>query len=101
MSAKLPAVSRKAAKVRAYASTTHCRSEKLECKAVWMSGNATLTIVMSSKSMNVPRQTATSVHHLSSAAPTVDGSVLAGRSPTAGAGSTRSVIVGPRPSTAP
>src|SRR6476620_9727109 len=65
-----------------------------------MSGNATLTIVMSSNSMNVPRQTATSVHHLSSAAPAVGGSVLAGRSPTAGGGSTRSVIVGPRPSTA-
>src|SRR5690348_17310185 len=29
-----------------------------------MSGSATFTIVMSSRSMNVPRQTATSVHHL-------------------------------------
>src|SRR5690348_17427918 len=29
-----------------------------------MSGRATFTIVMSSRSMNVPRQTATSVHHL-------------------------------------
>ena len=64
MSAKLPAVSRNAARVSAYASTTHCRSEKLECRAAWMSGRATLTIVMSSNSMNVPRHTATSVHHL-------------------------------------
>jgi hypothetical protein len=30
----------------------------------WMSGRATFTIVMSSSSMNVPRHTATSVHHL-------------------------------------
>ena len=29
-----------------------------------MSGSATFTIVTSSSSMNVPRQTATSVHHL-------------------------------------
>ena len=64
MSARLPAVSRNAAKVSAYASTTHCRSEKLECSARWISGRATFTIVMSSSSMNVPRQTATSVHHL-------------------------------------
>ena len=35
--------------------------------AVWMSGSATFTIVMSSSSMNVPRQTATSVHHFGSA----------------------------------
>jgi hypothetical protein len=28
-----------------------------------MSGRATFTIVMSSSSMNVPRHTATSVHH--------------------------------------
>ena len=64
MSARLPAVSKNAARVSAYASTTHCRSEKLECSARWISGRATFTIVMSSSSMNVPRQTATSVHHL-------------------------------------
>ena len=64
LSARLPAVSKNAARVRAYASTTHCRSEKLEFSARWMSGRATFTIVMSSSSMNVPRQTATSVHHL-------------------------------------
>jgi hypothetical protein len=29
-----------------------------------MSGRATFTIVMSSSNMNVPRHTATSVHHL-------------------------------------
>ncbi len=64
LSARLPAVSRNAARVSAYASTTHCRSEKLAFSARWMSGSATFTIVMSSSSMNVPRQTATSVHHL-------------------------------------
>ena len=64
MSARLPAVSRNAAKVSAYASTTHCRSEKLEFRARWISGRATFTIVISSSSMNVPRHTATSVHHL-------------------------------------
>ena len=64
MSARLPAVSRNAASVSAYASTIHCRSEKLECSACWISGSATFTIVMSSSSMKVPRQTATSVHHL-------------------------------------
>src|SRR5215467_10802510 len=63
-SARLPAVSRNAASVSAYASTIHCRSEKLECKAFWMSGSATLTMVMSSSNMNVPRHTAPSVHHL-------------------------------------
>ena len=33
-----------------------------------MSGNATLTMVTSSSSMNVPMHTATSVHHLLPAA---------------------------------
>src|SRR3954471_998402 len=64
MSTSEPLVSSKAARVSAYASTTHCRSAKDACSDVWMSGNATFTIVMSSNNMNVPRQTATSVHHL-------------------------------------
>jgi hypothetical protein len=64
MSARLPAVSKNAARVSAYASTIHCRSEKLECSACWMFGRATVTIVTSSSSMKVPRHTATSVHHL-------------------------------------
>src|SRR3954468_13407483 len=64
MSASEPLVSSRAASVSAYASTTHCRSAKDACSDVWMSGNATFTIVMSSSSMNVPKQTATSVHHL-------------------------------------
>src|SRR4051794_20076951 len=45
---------------------THCRSEKVECRSCWMLGRATFTIVMSSRSMNVPRQTAASVHHFGS-----------------------------------
>ena len=57
-------MSSSAARVSAYASTTHCRSEKLAVSPVWMSGRATLTMVTSSSSMNVPRQTATRVHHL-------------------------------------
>ena len=36
-----------------------------------MSGSATFTIVMSSSSMNVATQTATSVHHLRFMTPTV------------------------------
>ena len=63
-SAVLPAGSRSEAKVKAYASTTHWRPEKLELSARWMSGSATLITVMSSNNMKVPRQTATSVHHL-------------------------------------
>ena len=60
----LPAGSRSEASVSAYASTTHWRPAKLELSACWMSGSATLITVMSSSNMNVPRQTATSVHHL-------------------------------------
>lgn len=67
MSARLPAVSSREASVREYASTTHWRSEKLACSDRWMSGSATFTMVMSSSSMNVPRHTAVSVHHLFSA----------------------------------
>jgi hypothetical protein len=61
-----PAVSRKAASVSAYASITHCRSASEAWKACWMYGSATLTIVMSSSSMNTPVHTASRVHHLRS-----------------------------------
>jgi hypothetical protein len=64
MSARLPAVSSSEARLSAYASITHWSPEKLDPSAIWMSGRATFTIVMSSRSMKVPRQTATSVHHL-------------------------------------
>ena len=59
-----PAVSRNAASVSAYASMTHCRSASEAWNACWMYGSATLTIVMSSNSMNTPVQTASRVHHL-------------------------------------
>jgi len=62
-SANEPAVSRKAASVNEYASTTHCRLERLALRSCWMSGRATLTTVMSSSSMNVATHTAISVHH--------------------------------------
>src|SRR4051812_40575051 len=45
---------------------THCRSENVELRSCWMLGSATFTIVMSSSSMKVPRQTAASVHHFGS-----------------------------------
>src|SRR5580693_4051226 len=68
MSPTTPAVNKNAARVSEYASMTHCRSEKLELSERWMSGNATFTTVMSSRSMNTPVQTAISVHHLRSRA---------------------------------
>src|SRR3954469_24890605 len=45
---------------------THCRSANVELRSCWMLGSATFTMVMSSSSMNVPRQTAASVHHFGS-----------------------------------
>ena len=42
---------------------THCRSLKVECSEAWICGSATFTTVRSSSSMNVPRLTATRVHH--------------------------------------
>ena len=45
---------------------THCRSDSEASSWVWMSGSATFTIVMSSRSMNTPVQTAVRVHHLGS-----------------------------------
>ena len=52
---------------------THWRSEKDECSDRWMSGRATLTTVMSNRSMKVPAQTAVSVHHLRSITPPFPG----------------------------
>lgn len=66
MSPSEPAVSSSDASISAYASITHCRSEKLECRSFWMSGRATFTIVMSSRSMNVAVQAASRVHHFRS-----------------------------------
>ena len=79
-SASAPQVRRMLARDRAYASMTHSRSEKLECRWRWIVGRATCTIVTSTSSMNVAAQTATSVHQLRwvlSAAPIsgCDGSV--------------------------
>jgi hypothetical protein len=62
-SATEPAVSSSAAKLSAYASITHCRSDNEACNCRWISGSATLTIVISSNSMNTPSTTATRVHH--------------------------------------
>jgi hypothetical protein len=64
MSDRLPAVSKNAASVSAYASTIQCSPEKLEPSPRWMPGSATVTMVISSSSMKIPRHTATSVHHL-------------------------------------
>ena len=61
MSASEPAVSSSAARLNAYASTTHCRSENWVWRSAAMAGSATFTIVMSSRSMNVAVQTAKSV----------------------------------------
>ena len=59
-----PDASSSAARASAYASTTHCRSSKLEPSSCWMLGRATFTIVMSSSSMKIARHTTRSVHHL-------------------------------------
>ena len=61
-SASDPVGSISAASESEYASIVHWTSEKLAPSEVWMSGRATITIVTSSRSMKVPRQTATSVH---------------------------------------
>ena len=54
-----------------------------------MSGSATFTIVMSSSSMKVARQTATSVHHFAAMAlrvPCSEGAMRAGAQEVGGAG---------------
>src|SRR3954449_984803 len=48
---------------------THWRSANDESRSCWMLGSATFTIVMSSSSMKVPRQTAARVHHFGSLEP--------------------------------
>src|SRR5215211_4822394 len=63
-SASEPAVSTSAASVSAYASTTHWRSVKLPPRSRRIDGSATLTTVMSRRSMNVATEAATRVHHL-------------------------------------
>src|SRR3954469_13392477 len=50
----------RAARLTAYASTTHCKPVRLASSSRWMLGSATFTIVMSTSSMNVVAQTATS-----------------------------------------
>ena len=45
---------------------THCRSEKFAFSEDWIAGSATLTMVTSRSSMNVPTHTAIRVHHLRS-----------------------------------
>ncbi len=62
-SASTPEVSSSEASVSAYASRTHCTSLKLACSPAWMAGWATMTMVTSSSSMNVPVHTASRVHH--------------------------------------
>ena len=64
-SASAPAVRISAANVIAYASTTHSRPERLASSRRWMLGRATFTIVMSTRSMNVVTQTASSVQRRS------------------------------------
>src|SRR6266536_6581847 len=60
-----------AARVTAYASTTHCRPVRLAWRRCWMLGSATLTIVMSTSSMNVVAHTATSVQRRAGATPSI------------------------------
>src|SRR4051812_40735080 len=45
---------------------THCRSEMLAPRSVWIDTSATFTMVMSSSRMKTPRHTATRVHHFGS-----------------------------------
>ena len=62
-SASTPEVSSSDASVSAYASRVHCTSLNDACRPAWIAGWATVTMVTSSSSMKVPRQTAISVHH--------------------------------------
>ena len=81
-SASTPEVSSSEASVSAYASRTHCTSLKLACRPAWIAGWATMTIVTSSSSMNVPVHTASSVHHfLSIGSPPSPGAFPGRRSP--------------------
>jgi hypothetical protein len=62
-SASTPEVSSSDARVRAYASRVHWTSLKDACSPDWIAGWATTTMVTSSSSMKVPRQTAIRAHH--------------------------------------
>ena len=76
-----PALRTTVASVSEYASTTHCRSVKELWRSRWIFGSATLTTVMSSRSMKMATQTMTSVLHFRSIAATVtekDSAVSAG-----------------------
>ena len=61
-----PALRIVAASVSAYASTTHCRSVKFVCSCDSMFGSATLTTVMSRRSMNTAMQTTVKTRHFRS-----------------------------------
>jgi hypothetical protein len=63
LSASAPQVRITLASDSAYASITHSRSVKPECKSRWIVGSATCTTVTSTSSMNVAAHSATSVHH--------------------------------------
>src|SRR5438046_3040057 len=62
-SASLPPDSRKTAKTSAYALTTHSSCESEAESELWIAGNATVTIVLSSMIMNIATETAASVQH--------------------------------------
>ena len=68
-SASEPAISVRAASARTYESTTHWRSVRLAPRSRSISGSATFTIVMSSRSMNVAIETVINVHHLRAISP--------------------------------
>ena len=63
-----PAFNIVVASLSPYASTTHCRSVKEPCSSFWMSGRATLTTVMSSRSMKMATQTTMRTRHFRSTA---------------------------------
>ena len=59
-SPSVPKVSMLAAKVSAYAPTTHCSADTPARSSVWMPASATLTIVMSRNVRNKTRQSVAS-----------------------------------------
>ena len=74
-----PAVSIVAARVSAYASTTHCRSVKDVFRSFSICGSATLTTVMSRSSMNTATHTTINTRHFRS----IPGNVVEEESSTA------------------
>ena len=67
-SASEPALRTTVASMSEYASTTHWRSVKEAWSSFWISGSATLTTVMSSRSMKMATQTMTRARHFRSMA---------------------------------